>query len=281
MSTGLKAPLDDVSSTADKCGVLSSYDIIGDIIIIKIPESLINKKYSIGTRLLELNKSAKSVFLQTSSVEGDFRLRKLELLAGIDHRITEHREYGCRFVIDVGKVYFSPRLSTERQRIASSVKNHETVTNMFAGVGTFSILIAKKNHNSKILSIDSNPRACLFCNINARLNKVQDRVFAFCGDARYLAEKVLSGVSDRVLMPLPEKAGEYADSAVKCLRHAGGRIHFFTHVRGENKKNAVYNGTLSATNAFKRYDHTVIYTRVVREVGPRLYQTTSEVEVIK
>ena len=281
MSIRLKALLDDVLSPEEKCSVSSSYDVIGDIIIIKIPESLLNKKYSIGAKLLENSKSAKSVFLQTSSVEGDFRLRKLEHLAGSDQRITEHREYGCRFVVDVGQVYFSPRLSTERHRIANSIKDYETVTNMFAGVGTFSILIAKNNLNSKVFSIDSNPRASLFCNINTRLNKVQDRVFPFCGDGKYIAGKVLSGVSDRVLMPLPEKAREFIDSAVKCLRYKGGTVYFFAHIRGENRKNAIYNGTLNATKAFKEYNHMVSCTRVVREVGPRLFQTVSEVAVVK
>jgi tRNA (guanine37-N1)-methyltransferase len=277
----LKTLLDDILSPEEKCNVFSSYDIIGDVIVMKIPDSLLYKKHAIGKRLLENTKWANSVFLQTSSVEGDFRLRKLELLAGTDRRVTEYREHGCRFAVDVSQVYFSPRLSTERHRIAESVKDNETVTNMFAGVGTFSILIAKRNSRSRVFSIDSNPRASLFCNINAKLNKVQDRVFPFCGDAGYIAGKILSGISHRVLMPLPERAKEFVDSAIACLRYQGGTIHFFAHVRGENKKDAIENGILNTTNAFKRYNHIISSTRVVREVGPRLYQTVSDVDVVK
>src|ERR671913_2479420 len=116
MSGKLKALLDDILSHEEKCNIFSSYDTVGDTIVIKIPESLLYKKYAIGARLLEKTKSAKSVFLQTSSVEGDFRLRKLELIAGADRTITEYREHGCRFKVDVSEVYFSPRLSTERRR---------------------------------------------------------------------------------------------------------------------------------------------------------------------
>lgn len=281
MSGKLKALLDDILSPEEKCNIFSSYDTVGDTIIIKIPESLLYKKYAIGAKLLENTRSAKSVFLQTSSVGGDFRLRKLEHLAGLEKRITEHREYGCQFVVDIDQVYFSPRLSTERHRIATSVRNYEIVTNMFAGVGTFSILIAKRNSKSKVFSLDSNPRASLLCNINARLNRVQDRVFPFCGDADYIAKRVLSGTSHRVLMPLPERAKEFLNSAIECLRDEGGIVHFFAHVRGENKKDAINEGIMETTNAFKRYNHNISCTRVIREVGPRLYQIVSDVAVVK
>jgi tRNA (guanine37-N1)-methyltransferase len=281
MPSKLKALLDDILSPEEKGYIFSSYDIIGDIIIIKIPDLLLYKKYAIGKRLLESTKSAKSVFLQTSSVDGDFRLRKLELLAGTDQRETEHKEYGCRFAVDVSQVYFSPRLSTERHRIARRAKDNEIITNMFAGVGTFSIMIAKHNPQSRVFSIDSNPRASFFCNINVRLNKVQDRVFPLCGDAGYIAGKILSGISHRVLMPLPERAKVFVDSAVACLRYPGGTVHFFAHVQGENKKDAIDNAILNTTDSFKRYDHIISSTRVVREVGPRLYQTVSDVAVLK
>jgi tRNA (guanine37-N1)-methyltransferase len=82
-------------------------------------------------------------------------------------------------------------------------------------------------------------------------------------------------------MPLPERANEFVDSAIACLRYQGGTVHFFAHVRGENKKDAIDTGILNTANAFKRYNHIISSTRVVREVGPRLYQTVSDVDVVK
>ena len=279
MSNKLKRLLNDILEPSERQIVFSSYDVVGDIIIMKIPDSLLYKKHAIGKRLLENTKSASSVFLQTSSVEGDFRLRKLELIAGADRTITEYREHGCRFKVDVSEVYFSPRLSTERRRIAEMVHDGEIITNMFAGVGTFSILIAKMNPSSKVFSIDSNPKASILCLINAKLNRVQDRVFPFCGDAKYIAGNILSGLSHRVLMPLPEKAKHFVDSAIACLGNNRGFIHYFSHVRASNKKDAVNEGKLDSTEAFKRYNHIISATRVVREVGPRLYQIVSDVLV--
>ena len=279
MSKNLRSLLGDALEPVERHDIFSSYDVIGDIIIMKIPNSLQQKKYTIGKLLLENMKHVKSVFLQTSSVDGDFRLRRLELLAGADRTVTEYHEHGCRFKVDVDKVYFSPRLSTERQRIAERVRNNEIITNMFAGVGTFSILIAKQNPCSTVFSIDSNPRANNLCLVNARLNKVQDRVFPLCGDAKYLAGNLLAGLSDRVLMPLPEKAKEFVDTAVTCLRNKRGSIHYFAHVRAQNRKDAINAGKLATTEAFRNYSHELGATRIVREVGPRLYQIVSDVIV--
>jgi tRNA (guanine37-N1)-methyltransferase len=279
MSKNLRSLLGDAIEPAERQVIFSSYDVIGDIIIIKIPNSLQQKKYDIGKLLLENIKHVRSVFLQTSSVEGDFRLRRLELLAGADRTVTEHHEYGCRFKVDVGKVYFSPRLSTERQRIAKIVRNNEIITNMFAGIGTFSILIAKQNPFSTVFSIDSNPKAHNLCLVNARLNKVQDRVFPFCGDANFIAGNLLADLSDRVLMPLPEKAKEFVDSAVTCLRNKKGTIHYFAHVKAQNRKDAVNAGKFATAEAFRNYIHELSTTRIVREVGPRLYQIDSDVIV--
>lgn len=279
MSKNLRTLLGDALEPVERHVIFSSYDVIGDIIIMKIPNSLQHKKYTIGKLLLESMKHVKCVFLQTSSVDGDFRLRRLELLAGVDRTVTEYHEHGCRFRVDVGKVYFSPRLSTERHRIAERVRDNEIITNMFAGVGTFSILIAKQNPCSTVYSIDSNPKANNFCLVNTRLNNVQDRVFPLCGDAKYIAGNLLAGLSDRVLMPLPEKAMEFVDSAVACLRNNRGSIHYFAHIRAQNKKDAVRAGKLATTEAFRNYNHELGTTRIVREVGPRLYQIVSDVLV--
>ena len=281
MANKLRTLLGDVLTAKEKRSIYSSFDVIGDIVIMKIPDSLLYKKYAIGKRLLDNLKSAKSVFLQTSAIEGVYRLRKLELLAGTNRTVTEHHEHGCRFRVDVRKVYFSPRLSTERLRIAEKVQDNEIVTNMFAGVGTFSILIAKQNPRSVVFNIDSNARASLLCLVNAKLNRVQDRVFPFCGDAKHIASTILSGISNRVLMPLPERAKEFVGSAIACLKQQGGTIHYFAHVGGHNKKDAINEGILNTTNAFKDYNHVIAGTRVVREVGPRLYQIVSDVSVCR
>jgi tRNA (guanine37-N1)-methyltransferase len=259
--------------------IFSAFDMIGDIVILKIPDCLLKKKNIIGDTILTKVKTAKSVFLQTSAVKGDFRLRNLEYLAGEYKTETEYKEHGCRFKVDIANVYFSPRLSSERLRVAQLVRNNEVITNMFGGIGTFSILIAKMNKTCTVYNIDSNVHAANLCKFNAKLNKVQDRVISILGDAAHVVETELSGTSHRVLMPLPERASEFVSSAVEALTDHKGIIHFFAHVTARNKKLGSSEGAISAKNAFKNYEHTLLQTKVVREVGPRLYQTVSDVQL--
>lgn len=275
----LKTILKDVLPPEDISKLYSAFDIVGRIIILKIPDSLNSKKQIIAETILMNIKSAKSIFAQTSAVQGDYRLRTLEYLAGVNCATTEYKEHGCRFKVDVSKTYFSPRLSTERIRISKMIADNEIITNMFAGVGTYSILIAKNNETCKVYSIDSNPIANELALVNAELNKVQERVIPICGDAREVIVKQLRGTSTRVLMPLPEKAKEFVDFAVMALREKKGMIHYFAHIKATSKKLVLDNAALDIKNAFTDHDYRIVSTRVVREVGPRMYQTVSDIIV--
>ena len=275
----LKTILKEILPPEDISKLYSAFDIIGSIIIIKIPDSLTSKKQIIADTILMNIKSAKSVFAQTSAVRGDYRIRNLEYLAGDNSVITEYKENGCRFKVDVTQTYFSPRLSTERMRISNMIADNEIITNMFAGVGTYSILIAKNNKSCKVYSIDSNPVANELALINAELNKVEKRVMPICGDAKEIINKQLKGTSTRVLMPLPEKAKEFVDFAVMALKEKGGMIHYFAHIKAPSKKLALDNAVLDTKYAFVNHDHKIVSTRAVREVGPHLYQTVSDIIV--
>ena len=258
----------------------SAFDTIGGIIIIKIPDSLNQKKRLIAKVLLQKVNNAYSVFCQTSGVQGDYRLRKLEFLAGINSPITYYKENGCTFKIDVANAYFSPRLSTERMRIASMVKDNEVIVNLFGGVGTFSILIARKNKTAKVYSIDSNIFAHELCIENSTINKVNDRVFSLLGDAKLVVSNRLKEKATRVLMPLPEKAREFVDEAISSLINGEGTVHYFAHIKADNKKDAIEKGAIESIDAFNSYKSSIEGVRVVREVGPRLYQIVSDVRVI-
>ena len=165
----LKKALESVLTPKESDELIAAFDQIGDIIIVRIPDSLLGKKKLIGQTLLEEVKIARSVFYQSSPVEGDFRTRNLEILAGEDSTETEYKEFGCRFKVDVANAFFSPRLSTERERIANLIQEGEAVVNMFAGVGMFSIMAAKQK-KCTVYSIDINPIASKLCKKNIELN---------------------------------------------------------------------------------------------------------------
>jgi tRNA (guanine37-N1)-methyltransferase len=274
----LKNALSNILLSDEVSQVYSAFDQIGDIVIIKIPDDLMPKKRLIADTILDNVKTAKVVFAQVSPVKGDYRVRSLEFVAGENRTITEYKEHGCRFRVDVAKTYFSPRLSTERLRIANMVAEGETIVNMFAGVGTYSILMARVNKTCKVYSIDSNAVAAKLCEANAKLNKVQDRVVSVHGDAAKVIKDKLACQADRVLMPLPERAKDFIDSAVLALNKEGV-VHYFIHIKADNKKTSQELGLQDAHNAFVKYNHNIQQVRVVRGVGPRLYQIVADVSV--
>jgi len=261
----------------------SSYDIIGDIAVIRIPDDLKHRAKEIAGAIMQINSHVHTVLNQVSPVSGDFRLRRLEWVMGEEKTETIHKEHGCLFKVDLEKCYFSPRLSFERVRIARQVRPSEIVVNMFAGVGCFSILIAKKSEAKKIYSIDINPYAIRYAKENVMLNRVEHAVKPMLGDAGSIIEEKLKGVADRVLMPLPEKAYEYIDFAVEALKPGMGIIHYydFTHVgRGENPIDKVRE-RVSRKLRLLKVDFEVYFGRVVRTVGPRWFQIVLDITVNK
>jgi tRNA (guanine37-N1)-methyltransferase len=281
MSTFLKRVMRNMLEESEVSKLISSFDTIGSIVIIRIPETLADKRHMIGDRILDAIKPARSVYMQTSPIAGDHRTRKLELIAGDDNPVTFYKEYGCRFKVDVEQTYFSPRLSTERFRIANLTSENEVITNMFAGVGTFSVIICKYRNVKKVYNVDINRAAHELSVFNSRLNKMEQKIENLCGDAKELANSGINGKSDRVLMPLPERARSFVNDAVHCLNEEKGTIHYFLHVRADSKKMALERGRLETDDAFSEYSHDIKFLHVVREVGPRYYQLVSDVLIGK
>jgi len=233
----------------------------------------------IADALLDKIRPVKSVFCQVSSIEGDYRLRKLELISGESCPITVYREHGCTFKVDVINTYFSPRLSTERLRSANLTVSNEVRVNMFGGGGRFAIIISRHNKSAKIYSIDSNPMAIDMCKQNVEINKLTGKVIPILGDAEHEIDKSLKGVATRVLMPLPERAKDFVGAAVKSLANGTGMVHYFCHVGADNRKEALQSGRNNTLESFSKFNHDIRNVRVVREVGPRFYQIVSDVHV--
>jgi len=274
----LKKALGDALTPEESDELISAFDQIGDIIIVRIPDSLLSKKKIIGETLLNEVKVVRSVFYQASDVEGDFRTRNLEILAGEDNTETEYKEFGCRFTVDVQNAFFSPRLSTERERIANLVQDGEIVNNMFAGVGMFSIMAAKKK-KCTVYSLDINPIASKLCEKNIKLNKLAGKVISINGDASKIIKEQLVDRSDRTLMLLPERSDEFLESAISTTKN-GGIIHYYSHIHADKKSEA---GKLSEEHYLQvtPVKSEILDSKIVRAVGPRYYQTVVDVKISK
>ncbi len=277
----LKEKLADTLPPESLSKVYSSFDLVGDIAIIKTPQDNPKVAQAIANQILQIHKGVKTVLSPTSGVKGEHRVRTLQLLAGENRTITKHKEAGCFFLVDVEKCYFSPRLSHERQRISSQVSPSEVVVNMFAGVGCFSIIIAKVVSTAKIYSIDVNPAAYQYMVENIRVNRLYGKVVPALGDSKQVVEQQLQGVADRVLMLLPEKALEYLPTALSTLKKSGGWIHYydFQHASGKEDPREKTQKKVAEKLDSLGVKYLFACSRIIRPTGPNWYQTVLDFRV--
>ena len=200
------------------------------------------------------------------------------MLAGEDKTETEYKEHGCRFKVDVEKTFFSPRLSTERDRIAELIQEGETIINMFGGVGMFSIVAAKKK-KCHVYNIDINPDAARLCSENILLNKLKGTVESIEGDAAKVIEERLLDTGDRVLMLLPERSDEFLDSAIKAAKKKA-IIHYYCHIHAEKKDQVSVLAPQHFLSVVKVKSE-ILGAKIVRPVGPRFYQAVVDAAISK
>lgn len=279
MRKRLRENLSAALSPDELSKVYNSFDIIGDIAIIK--HNNIQNSEAVAKQIMAVHRNIKTVLTPVTRITGDFRVRELRLLAGENKTSTNHKESGCIFRVDVEKCYFSPRLSHEHSRIAKLVKGGEIVVNMFAGVGCFSIIIAKTASQSKVYSIDVNPTAFSCMQENVTINHVYDKVLPLLGDAKDIIQTQLQGVADRVLMPLPEKALEYLPYALSALKKTGGWIHYYDFQHAPGKEDPVEKTKLKVAEKLDSIGACYVFanSRVMRPTGPNWYQTVLDIQV--
>ena len=252
--------------------VSSGVDVVGDIAIVRLGDFSASEKRKVAGALLEELRNVRVVMEQKGGIEGEYRLRTLRHLAGEKRSITLHKENGCSFRVDVSKCYFSPRLSTERLRVAEAAKPMERVLNMFAGVGPFSIPIAKLK-GARVLSCELNEDAARLHFENDAMNKVEGLVDVVNRDATDLP-KVTKTKFDRVIMPLPSEANKFLPTAF-AMAKKGATIHYYRHVLGVDDDEATASLRAELETLLPR--GAKFTTRRVREVGPRWVEMTAEI----
>jgi len=260
----------------DLLGFSPAYEVIGDVALLEDPDLDKQTASKIAEALLRTQSNIKTVLKPLTPVIGEFRVREFEVVAGEPRTETIHREYGCRYKVDLARAYFTPRLSTERSRVLSWIKEGDIVVDMFAGVGPYSILIAKSKKPSKVLAIDKNPDAVRHLRENIDINSVKN-IEAIEGDAREEAKK-FAGIADHVIMNLPHNAFEFLDSAV-FLTKPGGIIHYY----GITPEKDLFESSIelikeAAEKAGRNIE--ILEKRVVRSYAPHQYNICIEARII-
>ena len=243
----------------------SSFDVVGHVLVVKIPDALRDHERAIAEALLAATPRVRTV-AHDEGVSGELRVRALRVLAGEPTTATEHVENGVRIRVDPATCYFSPRLATERHRVAKLVSPGERVVDLMAGVAPFALVIARHAQAARVDAVDLNEAAVAFARENVRLNKVEDRVFPEAADARAWAN-AHPGVAHRVVTNLPHSAHAFLEDALRVLRPEGGAWHY--HCIQSEDGLGRHLAELASRAADVGRSLRVTGTRVVRAYSPR------------
>ncbi|MCS3923440.1 class I SAM-dependent methyltransferase [Methanosalsum natronophilum] len=210
------------------------FDLIGDILILKIPSELEDIKLKLAKAILiENNNNIKVVANKVTKVCREERVCKYEIIEG-NRLTTIHRENGHKYKIDIEKVFFNNRLSDERLRVFKQIQPKENIVIPFSGVGPFAIPPAV---NSKITAIDSNIWACELLKYNSSLNKVDENLKVINGNA-FSINKMFTHKFDRAIVPTPYGKDCFLNVVLKSVK-LGGHIHFYTFKSQKEIRNLV------------------------------------------
>jgi tRNA (guanine37-N1)-methyltransferase len=211
---------------------IGSFDIIGDIVVILIPDRQWKDRDRIASHLVSIYPHVEAVYARRGAIGGEFRLPNLKLITGKGSE-TVHTERGLRFRLDVTKAYFSPRQSSEREKLLRYVKSGDVVAVFFAGIGPIPIYFSKFTEAKTIHAIEINPAACEYMRDNIRLNDCGN-VQVVCGDA----SKEYCGIPpcDLVVLPLPLGSGKFVKEASAVLKPGGRAIFYVGSTEEELKK---------------------------------------------
>lgn len=212
----------------DRLGKLTNrYHIIGDIAILALPDELGGYRKEIAQGVLAQDKSIRMVLNKTTKLESERRVAGFEILAGGGDTITEHRENGFVFRLDVMRVFFNSRLGFERMRVARQIEPGEQVLVPFAGVGPFVVPAAARG--SQAVALEKSREACIWLSQNARRNRVAKNIAIINADA-FAIPQMLKQEFDRAIVPTPYGMDRILETVVRQVK-VGGRIHFYTFKR--------------------------------------------------
>lgn len=196
------------------------YERLGHVIVLRLPGPLLPFRREIAEAYARVLK-ARAVLLEKGIIQGVERRPDVELLYGSDTETTVS-ESGIKYHLDPTRVMFSSGNFDEKLRMASLDCRGETVVDMFAGIGYFTMPLAAKAWAARVIACEINPEAVRFLRRNIELNHVEDVVTVFEGDNRDLPGE---GIADRVVMGYVNVTWQFLPKAFSLVRK-GGIIHY-------------------------------------------------------
>ena len=234
-----------------------SFDVVGDVVLVRIPPSVAGAASAIGAALLDFVPGARIVGWDRG-VHGPDRRRTIERIAGAGGWATVHHENHLAIEVDLERAYFSPRLAREHARVAGDVAAGDRVYDLCCGVGPFSLQIAHAGRARSITAVDANPDAIALLERSRtrvdggeRIVAVRDRIESFLPDREPV---------ERVILNLPHEGIKYAPSVARAVAPGGRFYHYEIVPRAElnGRAEALVHALSTAAGRFRLLDaHTV------------------------
>ena len=249
------------------------WELIGDVLIISLPQELYPHRREIGEFLLRFHPRARSVVARRS-IREELRYPEAEVIAGEGDTTTLHREHGCVFKLDPCRVMFSAGNVEERRRMARLSCKGEVVLDMFAGVGQLSIPLAKHAHPEEVLAIEKRPETYEFLRENIRLNRLEHVMQAKLGDSLHLAPR---DYANRILMGYFFSPERFLPKALEALKGGEGVLHYHTLLTKEalDREGEALVGRISELG----YKAKIAHRRLVKSYAPKRWHAVYDVVV--
>ncbi|NVM34533.1 MAG: class I SAM-dependent methyltransferase family protein [Candidatus Lokiarchaeota archaeon] len=258
------------------------FQTLGKIIILKLNPKLYEKKKEIGGACLELFPKIKSIYLNRGRIIGSFREpEKIELIVGENNPIVEHKEHDVIYRFDITKIMFSKGNLYERKYLTTLVKSGEVIVDMFAGMGYFSLPIAKHSTVERIYSIELNPESYKCLEENIKLNHLEQKIVPIKGDCKVEVVKLSkSGIrADRIIMGVFPAPKDYIKEALSLVKDEGTMFHYEGVIEKDD--------FIILFNEFNEISIKVGYKcelkshRTVKSYGPNLFHVVLDIFVFK
>ncbi|NVM54954.1 MAG: class I SAM-dependent methyltransferase family protein [Candidatus Helarchaeota archaeon] len=264
--------------TRDKLQLLpTGFQQIGDKAILTLNPQLLRYKEVVSQEIMKLFKNVKGVYLKTGGISGEYRIPRIKFLVGEDKSEVIHREHGILYKFDIKKIMFSKGNINERVRISQLVQPNEIIFDLFAGIGYFSLVIARSGNPRRIFAFELNPVAYHYLVENIKLNKINRErkiIVPILGDSKIEALKI-SEKADRVIMGILPAPKDHIDTVFKIIKNRA-TVHYEGLIK---EKETSENLLEDFKQENKRYNRKIelIQTTYVKSYGPKIYHVTLDI----
>ncbi|MCI4351086.1 MAG: methyltransferase [Thermoplasmata archaeon] len=239
------------------------YHRLGRVVVVRLPADLRPHFRAVGEAWLA-EAGVATVLHRSGPTAGDWRLPHVERLAG-EGSETEVVEHGIRYRFDASQILFARGNHTERRRAGVLTRPGETVIDLFAGIGYFTLPAAVIGRAGRVHACEENPRAVAYLQANIKRNHAENIVEVHPGDNRRAA--LPRGEADRVFLGLLPTSLPWLPYALPLLRASGGTLHVHTVV-GTRAGEADAMSEIASAVAAAGFQLARIAAREVKAYGP-------------